>query len=148
MLQQKKNIAWYFPISRLHSHNKLPETCLSGNTHTAARGRGKGTMLQKFPTTVIAPSMYIPACVVYTIFFLSPSKIQTEGNLLLQCLGSQRRKKAAPLSAECSHDGWVYDSTLPLLSLWETQTQNSAVCACVWVCVYVRVCVRECSLVV
>lgn len=76
-----------------------------GNMHIAAKGCGEGTTLQKFPTTVIAPSMYIPACVVYTIFVLSPSKIQTEGNLLLQCLGSQRRKKAAPLSAECSQDG-------------------------------------------
>lgn len=137
-----KKCILFFPLATYISITTPQRHIFRGNIHIAVRGHGKGTVMPKFPTTVIAPSMYIPACVVYTIFFLSPSKIQTEGNLLLHCLGSQRRKKAAPLSAECSQDGWVYDSALLLLSLSETQTQNPAVFVCA------RALVRECSLVV
>lgn len=132
--QQKKCMLLLSPLATFISITIPQRHIFWGNIHIVVQGHGKGTVMLKFPTTVIAPSMYIPACVVYTIFFLSPSKIQTEGNLLLQCLGSQRGKKAAPLSAECSQDGWVYDSTLLLLSLSETQTPNPAVFVCARAC--------------
>lgn len=93
------------------------------------------TVMLRFPTTVIAPSMYILACVVYAIFVSSPSKIQTEGNLVLQCVWtlSEGRKLLRSLQNVAKTDECM--TALSFYSVYRrSKLKPCSVCVCARLC--------------